>query len=381
MNFAAAEHGKGRVSQVLEITRLALGSGHLSPEEYYFYHLYDDSKFSWDDKKRFVGHIVQEQIKKFLVDDRWKILADDKFIFSTIFRSQGFPLAPTFATYNYHPNKRARSVPALFTRSDLKSFLFDQVEFPIFAKPVTASYGSGGIGIKAAERDPDRVILTNDESLTLNELADRLESVAGGYVIQKHMFPHRVIREICGDALATMRVVVVVGKTGPRVDRTCIRLPAGKNMSDNFMHGRTGNLGADVDIETGKLRNILRGVGVRQESLQRHPVSGKQLDGLQLPYWREVVELVTEAATLLPGFTLQGWDVAICDDGPILQEVQSGDVDLPQLAAQRGMLDDKFMRFLQRINRHWKREVILTTLDQLPRILYRHFAPKRNNAV
>ena len=145
MGIAAKEYGKSRLSQILEISRLALGPGYITAREYYHLRLFDDSRLSFLEKRQFLGLSGQEKIKKFLINDRWRILADDKFIFDTLLRSQGFPLAKILATYKYKPNKRACSIPSLDTTDELKSFLRNGVDYPFFGKPIAGKHGSGCI--------------------------------------------------------------------------------------------------------------------------------------------------------------------------------------------------------------------------------------------
>jgi hypothetical protein len=377
MATVKADYGKSRTSQMFEIATLGLAPSHLSFEEYYSYRLFEDARFDKSAKRRFMGRMAYEQAKTFLVDRRWRILADDKFIFSTIFGAQDFPIARILATCNYGPNRRAGRVPSLGSRADLKSFLWDRAEYPLFAKPIYESYGKGSFGIASLDRDSHTVVLTNGEVISIDDVIERVFQCSGGYVFQECLRPHRAIREICGDALGTLRVLVLSDSGGARLSRACLKIPTGKNMSDNFAHGTSGNALANVDIETGALGRFIRGTGLNQEALDDHPETGKRVAGIALPFWPEAKDLCTEAARLLPGFHIQGWDVAICDKGPVLLEVQPGDIDILQIAAQRGLMDDEFLAFVNSINKNWRREVVLTFFEQLPRMVYRRFWPKR----
>ena len=381
MRMVAKEYGKSHWSQISEISRLALGAGLLTPREYYYYRLFDDSRLSFADKTKFVGQTTQEQIKKILIDNKWKILSDDKFIFAMLFQSQGFPLAQVFATYNYNRNKRGFSIPSCNTVDELKSFLANRVEYPLFAKPVANSYGLGCIGLDSLDRTTNLLTLGNGETLTIDQLIERLRQFPDGYLFQERIHPHRVLRDICGDRLATVRVVVLLEPQGARIFRACCRIPIGTNMSDNWSHGQTGNLLAAVSLEDGRLESVYRGIGINQERCERHPDTGKQIEGRVLPYWQEVKDLCVEAAALLPGFHLQAWDIAIRDDGPLLQEVQGGDFEILQISSQQGILNEDFQRYLRSVNNFWRQEIYLSMLDEMPRKAYRRCYPKRNGGI
>ena len=138
------------------------------------------------------------------------------------------------------------------------------------------------------------------------------------------------------------------------------------------------NLGAAVSVKDGRLERVYRGLGIDQENCECHPDTGRRIQGLMLPFWQEAKDLCLEAAMLLPGLGLQSWDIALGDEGPVLQEVQGGDFESPQIAPQRGMLDDHFQRFLGSINEFWQREIALSALDQVLRKIYRRSYANRN---
>ena len=58
--------------------------------------------------------------------------------------------------------------------------------------------------------------------------------------------------------------------------------------------------------------------------------------------------LVKEAARLLPGIRTQSWDIALTDAGPVPLEVNfGGDLNLAQLAAGAGVLDETYREHLR----------------------------------
>jgi hypothetical protein len=62
LRVAATDHGKSPWAQVRDIWRLRFGPGRLRPDEYYYYCLYDDRRFSLDAKLRFLGRATQDGI-------------------------------------------------------------------------------------------------------------------------------------------------------------------------------------------------------------------------------------------------------------------------------------------------------------------------------
>ncbi len=51
-----------------------------------------------------------------------------------------------------------------------------------------------------------------------------------------------------------------------------------------------------------------------------HPISKQPIIGFEVPYIKEAIELVKEAATYLPSMAYVGWDVAIDANGPLIVE-------------------------------------------------------------
>jgi len=375
LRVVAKDYGKSRPSQVLEILKLGLGLGRITPSEYYEFGLFEDSRFSILEKQQFLGYAGQENIKKFLINDRWRILADDKFIFATLFQSQGFPLARNLATYKYKPNRRASSISSLNTTDELASFLRNGVDYPFFGKPISANYGSGCIGVNALDRAADQITLANEQIVTIDQFIEMLQQYADGYLFQECMHPHPAIRDVCGDRIATVRIVVLIGSSGPQIHRALWKIPTGRNMTDHFLQGRSGNMIATIDIEDGRIGRVLNGQGVNEQYLERHPDTGKRFQDFALPCWREAMELCLKAAMVLPGFRLQSWDIAICEEGPVLQEVQDGGFNILQISSRQGLLDDHLRQCLRSANKFWRQEIALSTLEQIPRKIYRHLYP------
>ncbi len=51
-----------------------------------------------------------------------------------------------------------------------------------------------------------------------------------------------------------------------------------------------------------------------------HPISKEKIVGFNVPMFKEAVEMVKEAATVVPEMGYIGWDVAISEKGPVIVE-------------------------------------------------------------
>jgi len=83
------------------------------------------------------------------------------------------------------------------------------------------------------------------------------------------------------------------------------------------------------------------------EVLTRHPASGEELIGRQIPYWQEVLDLNERCAHCFAPIKFQSLDVAVTPSGPKIVEINTGGAfDLPQMASGRGMLTPDVCDFL-----------------------------------
>jgi hypothetical protein len=180
-------------------------------------------------------------------------------------------------------------------------------------------------------------------------LEDFIENItrhySDGYVFQMFGVPHPGVRAICGERIATVRMVTIMIDGEPRLFRACWKIPAGGNMADNFW--RPGNLLAKIDLDRGKVVRAFSGAGLELVEHERHPDTGAQLAGCDVPLWPEMIRIALEGARLMQHVAMIGWDVAALEGGPIIVEMnERPDLFLNQFADGRGVLDEEFNGFL-----------------------------------
>ena len=133
--------GKPITAQALEIWRLHRSIGRLSAREYYYFRLYDDDRFTREEKRRFLGKAAQDRVFARCTDRRWWALAHDKLAFHAFMHAHGFPVPRLTATY--HPYRSLAPAPALHSADDLATFLRTRAEYPFFSKPFTGMFSLG----------------------------------------------------------------------------------------------------------------------------------------------------------------------------------------------------------------------------------------------
>jgi hypothetical protein len=345
MAHARKNHGKSYLGQVIEMAKLAFAPMKLTPEEYYAYRLYDDKQYSEAEKYGFIGRRAQPAIHARANDIGWWGIAHDKLAFDAVLRGLRLPRAQIHAIY--HPNRMHGTVPVIRHHEALAEYLRTDMPYPFFAKPVLGMHSVGIAKVIGIDRDADELIIANAPPAKVQHFADEIVAYGtGGYMFQECLKPHVMIEEMCGARLSTVRVLVALTAQGPEILRCMWKIPAGRNVADNFW--RAGNILAAIDTETGRVQRAVQGTGPEQVWIDRHPDTEIPIQGAVLPDWETLKKLAVVGALSIPQLRLQAWDVAMTDRGPVLLELNvGGDFTLPQIATGRPMMSERFVAFLE----------------------------------
>ena len=340
--------GKGRLEQFLEVLRLRLSACALGATEYYDLCLFDDDLYSATAKRSFIGRRFSTCLDQRLNENGSRILANDKIVNYALLARLGFPIPRTYATFN----KKGRFIgdeERLTTLDQVRGFLRSEARYPLFVKPVCGTYGRGALGISEYLAGSDQVRLL-DGSLTSTDtlLADFQFGPYDGKLFQEVLTSHSEIAAITGPRISCVRMIVVVVDMTPRLHTAFWKIAVGTNMTDNSSLGKKGNLLAAIDLRSGQVGHVIGGLGPSSEPVTSHPTTGRTLRGFALPHWNRVTSLCLEVAPHFPGLRLQNWDVAICQDGPVLMELNTeADLGVPQAVTRVGMLDDLMFEVLR----------------------------------
>lgn len=330
--------GKGVFRQVVDIARLAAGPGKLRAEDYYRYRLYDDELFDRTERRRFAGASVEAELHRKLDTERWYVVANDKLLFGAILAQLGFEVPRLHAIY--HPFRTFGDVRALRSVEDVKAYLRSDVPLPFVTKPIYGVFGRGVHAVQSRDPDGQNLVLTINRTIGIDTLAETLiDPWQQGFLFQELLQPHPEIARRCGPRLSCVRIIVAVGRTGPRIWRTLWRIASPANMADNY--DQKGNFIAPVDPGTGRVGVVISGDGTGYREYSHHPETGAELSSWTLPDWPAARSECLRGAATIPGLLLQAWDVALTDRGPVLLELNPvGGIRSPQLAYRRGVLED-----------------------------------------
>jgi hypothetical protein len=122
-------------------------------------------------------------------------------------------------------------------------------------------------------------------------------------------------------ALCSVRLVTTRRADEHPVPLTALfRMPFHDKVADNLSRG---GIASTVDIESGRLspaRAYRIPDLIRRVDHERHPATGAPIAGCLLPGWDDVIQLGVRAHLGFAGFHSIGWDIAICEGGPVLIE-------------------------------------------------------------
>ncbi|MBN8786511.1 MAG: hypothetical protein J0I84_05425 [Terrimonas sp.] len=175
---------------------------------------------------------------------------------------------------------------------------------------------AGKIVLKNANGQAGRQVEIFDTlNVTKPELVKRMEekkyTLAEEYVMQ-----HDQLKLLSPSGLNTVRIVTQFHNNEIIILAARLRITV-NSQTDNLS---TGNIAAHIDLATGRIAGPGIYVDTTKPDVYKHPVTGAELIGFQLPYWEECKAMVTKAALRISENRSIGWDVAITNNGPVLIE-------------------------------------------------------------
>lgn len=313
--------GKRLMSQFCEQIKLAAMHGVL-PLWYYSFELYDEDKCqaarSYIHRFETKGGILR--LIRQRPSERVSSLLRDKGEFARFCVEHGFATAPVFLASRRGCLRWIDAAGPSFPESDL------------FIKPIKGKGGSGaerwdyqGAGTFRGSRG---------DLVTESELLEHVKSISSqrGYLVQQRLVNHPEISDLSNGALTTVRLMTCRNEQGGYEPTNAVfRMARGDNrVVDNF---HAGGIAAKVDIRTGRIAGPASDMGLNRHSCwhDRHPDTGAEIVGRQLPLWNETVDLALRAHTAFGDYALIGWDIGLTAHGPVLVEGnRSPDLDIVQ---------------------------------------------------
>lgn len=190
----------------------------------------------------------------------------------------------------------------MYLRSNLEEFTeFVKKHKTIIVKPIDLQCGKDIDKIEITEK-------TNIKNLYMKLIHHKQ------LLIEECVKQSKKMNKLFPTSVNTLRIVTCYKNKKTTVLFRAIRIGNGKNVVDNFNHGGMYSVidenGIIYKPAIDKLGNVY----------ERHPVTNTKIEGFEIPYFKEAIQMVKKAAKVIPEVGLVGWDVAITDKGPVMIE-------------------------------------------------------------
>jgi hypothetical protein len=156
----------------------------------------------------------------------------------------------------------------------------------------------------------------------------RLINEKGPAILEEVVVQHSRMSALCPTSVNTVRIATLIGEKKEGIVYAFLRIGNGKVM-DNV---DCGGMAARVDLESGKLLTV--GADKQGNTFEQHPITGTDIIGFEVPYFKEACAMCLEAMKVVPQVRFVAWDVAITEEGPRFIEGNSFPSHaVPQFAA------------------------------------------------
>ncbi len=253
---------------------------------YYDYQIFAFYNLNKEQRKTFVTRLISKKFNTFMNNYDYAHFLENKDEFNELYNK--------YIGRGFLQMKKA-------TKSEVEKFVSER-EY-IFCKLQDKECGIGC----------ERLKISDFESF--DALYDYLVE-KGFCTIEDNIKQHPALNKLYSNAVNSMRVITVLdSKQTPHCLYVVQKMGLGGSVIDNNC------LFTPVDIETGKIKYPAHsGDTTKGIVYTEHPDTHVKLQGYQLPFVKEAVEMCLEAAKVVPQIRYVGWDVAITPNGPAIIE-------------------------------------------------------------
>lgn len=150
----------------------------------------------------------------------------------------------------------------------------------------------------------------NDGRQVFNEIKENGEKA----ILEEWICQHEELERIYSKAINCLRIITLYNNGKVNFLAGGMTWGNGKKIANACASG----IVSPVNFENGKLEKPA--ADFSGNVYKQHPITGQNLQGIYVPYWKEIVEMLTCAAKEIPQVAYIGWDIAITPNGPIIIE-------------------------------------------------------------
>lgn len=282
-------------------------------------------------------------IQRKINPSRYIELVGNKLAFYKRCASNNIPTPDIIAILPAVDKHMLNDIPVIEDKESLSALLSQHDYDMLFFKTIDGTYGIGALSVNLKNGE---VYNHYGTKMSLDDIFPYCSGYKKNFIVQEHLTPHKDLKSIMpGPALGTFRLITFLknNKNELNIPYALMKIPSRGNIIDNFQHGESGNLLCGIDVANGKILNAWgkRKAGFTLLPIERHPETKLEIRGIPVPFWNEIIDLVTRAAKVFPELKTLGWDVAITNKGLFVLEANSRyDIDLNQVTLKRGIKSD-----------------------------------------
>ncbi len=277
-----------------------------------------------DSKYRDFMSDSQRWMKVPVINAKYGIVLADKLMFNDYFDRFSEHLAPIFFYVRNNKLFTDKFVP-----QNIQDFLaLMKVQKDVIIKPKS---GYGGLGIFLFQYK-DQQYWVNQEPIEEGKIESWLLSLHD-YIVMEKIVQTGYAHKIFPQTVNTIRLVTMLDPiTGEVHLGGAAQRFGGINTipADNWT---SGGLSAALDMETGMIGNCaINPKGKPLEWIEKHPDSGEQISGIEVPNWNSVCNKIKEIARFCHFCPYIGWDLVVNKEGFVILEANdSPDVHILQI--------------------------------------------------
>ena len=268
-------------------------------------------------RSSFLGMNEQRYYLDYLNPVKYFSLARNKYLAHKMLENTGVRKAELYCYYQ----PEARYITENGVASDLKGVLGILKQKDVQSCVIKMTEGSHGDSVwvinSVKYQDGDAILVRFDGQDLL------LSSVLGedALIFESVVCQTKQLSAFNASSVNTVRFMTTLWPDGSaKVIATWFKVGRAGRCVDNAGNG--GNVDAAVDVETGRIYNVVEFSGWRKDKeIEYHPDSGSRIDGVIIENWSAIKEEVQQFQQAFPYCKAAGWDIAITDAGPVVVEV------------------------------------------------------------
>ena len=286
----------------------------LKTEEYYDFEF---EKRDEEFRKTFLGLNEQRYYLDYLNPVKYYSLARNKYMAHKMLENTGVRKSDLYCYYQ----PEARYIASDENASNLGEVLRILMQKNVNACVIKTTESSHGDNVwvinNIVYQDTDAILTRFDgKKLLLSSVLGQEALVFESVVKQTEQFA-----SFNESSVNTVRFMTTLWPdTSVRIIATWFKVGRKGKCVDNA--GSGGNVDAAIDVETGRIYNVVQFDGWRKtKEIECHPDSKSQLNGVVIENWQAIKEEVKQFQQVFPYCKAAGWDIAITDEGPVVIEV------------------------------------------------------------